>query len=166
MKKNIKAVMLSVFAPSEAYDTPEAVVVYFDPQQLLKQRDEFVQQRKLWKSLNYHHYSTDADWLKVCVVDIIGVFLTEAESETLRHYPVAMKTGFDIGETELVRVECQELVLDDRGVFWTALIKHTDWRLESVTLSFEDPLFRPRKRKPKVRSQRAPSVASCGPVEG
>jgi hypothetical protein len=124
--------LLNVASSCDLLESPELVYVVLDlrdRKKLLKRRKMFQAVRAYDLELTTMEYNDQVEWYR----------LHEADSKLLDRVcdEHVVKDAVPPRRATQVRVECQSMQLDDSGVYWDCLIKHTEVRLVSAVIPWD-----------------------------
>lgn len=108
----------------------EGAIILLDAterERLLRRRALFLGVKAYESELFYMEYSDAVDWVELFDNEELGEKVCDEELVT---------DPQDFGNTPL-RVECETCLIDERGVHWSCLVKHTEVRLETSYLPWD-----------------------------
>ncbi len=117
---------------SDEYDL-EVVAVFVDMDNVLAKR--ILKRAKLFRDtkvkdillLKMSFGDTNAIWLSS---DKVEDCMPEGDFHTQEH------AKFDFTIDDDTEMECERMVIDANGVYWTAVIRHTETHITTITLPF------------------------------
>lgn len=125
--------LLKVFGGRDALNATGAVVLEIS----LAQRDQLLRRRAGFLAVRAYEkeaYCTSfwdgsADWFETSNEDVCAAL----EKDDVIDDPRIV----NLVTAERVRTECEQVVVNETGVYWTAIVKHTSIEIETAELAWE-----------------------------
>lgn len=123
--------VMCVHGGSDLYFAQGAVVVLHkkDREQLLRRKALFLGLRAYENDLVYMEYTDNVEWVETFSDKQL------AEKVEAQSMVIDPRGGSPFGES--LRVECETCVIDQQGVYWSCLVKHTEVWLETYLISWD-----------------------------
>lgn len=104
------------------------ILRYMDLMARMLQTDSLVYAIERW---NYEARYLDFDEKMATTFDVHGIRLCEVP----RGHPIFLTADPDFAEASFIRIDCQTIQIADREVWWTACLKFTNDRVETLHLT-------------------------------